>query len=117
MPIFSYKALCGIVFLWFLLMSAPAPAEEAEDLAPLPELPSLPERSDAIEPEIKIIQKGEDLVEEYRINGKLYQIKVIPRVGLPYYLVDADGDGEFERRFEGPVDSGMLIPSWVLFRW
>ncbi|QBQ54343.1 DUF2782 domain-containing protein [Nitrosococcus wardiae] len=111
------KVLIYTHFLWLLLVSTPVLTEEPEDLLPLPDLPSLPEQSEVIEPEIRIIQKGEDLVEEYRLNGKLYQIKVTPRIGPPYYLVDADGDGDFDKRFEGPVDSGMLIPSWVLFRW
>ena len=102
----------------FLLLSEPVLATERDDLIPSPEPPPpLPELSETIEPEIRIVPGEEELVEEYRISGKLYQLKVIPRVGPPYYLVDMDGDGEFERRFEEPVHSNMLIPSWVLFRW
>jgi hypothetical protein len=103
---------------FLLLLPGPGLAAERDDLIPSPEPPPLlPELSDTIEPEIRIVPREEELVEEYRINGKLYQLKVIPRVGPPYYLVDMDGDGEFERRFEGPVHSNMLIPSWVLLRW
>lgn len=112
-----YKLLTFMVF-GCLLLFHPVLAEEPDDLIPAPEPPPLlPELSETIEPEIRIVPRGEELVEEYRINGKLYQLKVIPKVGPPYYLIDIDGDGEFERRFEGPVNSSMLIPSWVLLRW
>jgi len=113
---YRLPVIIGLGFLPFLL--APVLAEEPEDLIPVPDSPPpLPKLSETIEPEIRIVPRGEELVEEYRINGKLYQLKVIPSVGPPYYLVDIDGDGEFEKRFEGPVNSSMLIPSWVLLRW
>lgn len=117
MPISYHKPLICSVFGFLLLLSALSLAEEPKELAPVPGPPPLPEQSEVIEPDIKIIQRGEDLVEEYRINGRLYQIKVTPRIGPAYYLVDIDGDGYFESHFEGPVDSDMLIPSWILFRW
>jgi hypothetical protein len=117
MSIFYYQPFLYLGFGLLLLVSNPALTEEREDVVPVPNPPPLPEQSDAIEPEIKIIQKKEVMIEEYRLNGKLYQIKVIPKIGFPYYLVDIDGDGSFESHFEGPVGSDMLIPSWVLFRW
>ncbi|KFI23594.1 DUF2782 domain-containing protein [Nitrosococcus oceani] len=117
MSVLYFRVLIYLNFLWLLLMSAPTLSEEPEDLIPLPDLPSLPGQPDTMEPEIKIIQQGDKLIEEYRLNGKLYQIKVTPSIGPPYFLVDADGNGDFESRFEGPVNSDMLIPSWVIFRW
>lgn len=49
---------------------------------------------------------------EYRVNGQLTEIKVVPEAGKPYYLVPADGGGWIrEDRSE------MLVPSWVLFKW
>lgn len=65
------------------------------------------------EPEITIRQEADRTIEEYRINGQLYAIKVIPKVGEPYYLVDSEGDGELNQRERGR----LLIPSWVLFKW
>ncbi|SFX78411.1 DUF2782 domain-containing protein [Marinospirillum alkaliphilum] len=65
------------------------------------------------EPEITIRQEGDKTIEEYRINGRLYAIKVIPARGEPYYLVDSEGDGELDRQERGR----LLIPSWILFRW
>ena len=43
-------------------------------------------------------------------------IKVNPAKGVSYYLVDTDGDGNLETRYND-LQSGMLIPAWVLLRW
>lgn len=60
-----------------------------------------------------VIRPGDDEVfYEYRVNGQLMEIKVVPEVGREYYLVPADGGGWIRE-----ADSGMLVPSWILFRW
>lgn len=60
-----------------------------------------------------VIRPGEDKVfYEYRVNGELREIKVVPEVGPEYYLVPAEGGGWIR---EGETD--LLVPSWVLFRW
>lgn len=60
-----------------------------------------------------VIRPGEDVVYyEYRVNGEIREIKVVPNAGPSYYLVPAEGGGWIR---EG--DSRLLIPSWVLFRW
>lgn len=68
------------------------------------------------EPEVTIIQRGQERIEEYRVNNQIYMIKVIPSKGYPYYLVDSDGDGSFETR-RNSLDSRVVIPQWVLFKW
>ena len=65
------------------------------------------------EPDVTIRQEGDKTVQEYRINGFLYAIKVTPRGGKPYFLVRADGDSNFIRS-DSP---DMLIPQWEIFRW
>jgi hypothetical protein len=67
-------------------------------------------------PEITITERGETTIEEYRINGQLYMIKIVPKKGVPYYLVDSNGDGLMSRRFND-LSPGFLIPSWVILRW
>lgn len=68
-------------------------------------------------PEVTIRQRGDrGSVEEYRAGGVLYMIKVVPAKGVPYYLVDTDGDGSLETRYS-ELEDGMLIPAWVLLRW
>ncbi len=63
------------------------------------------------EPQVKI-QTEEMKVQEYRVNGKLYMIKITPKHGAPYYLVDDRGDGKFARQ-EG-LDSGLRVPRWTI---
>lgn len=65
------------------------------------------------EPEITITHDGDNTYYEYTINGQLKEIKVVPRVGAPYYLVPAEGSQKFIRVEE----SQLLIPKWVIFRW
>ncbi|MGK9067031.1 DUF2782 domain-containing protein [Stutzerimonas chloritidismutans] len=65
------------------------------------------------EPDVTIRQEGERTVEEYRVNGFLYAVKVIPKTGKPYFLVRADGDSNFIRS-DRP---DMLIPAWEIFSW
>lgn len=68
------------------------------------------------EPEITISTTDDRTVHEYRINGHLYLIKVVPIVGKPYFLIDPDGNGLSQRR---GIDLGppSLPPTWVLFEW
>ncbi len=55
-------------------------------------------------------------MEEYRIHNQLYMIKVTPKIGKPYYLVDSDGDGKLDKR-RNELDSKILIPSWIVLKW
>ncbi|CAK0757945.1 conserved exported hypothetical protein [Gammaproteobacteria bacterium] len=84
------------------------PGETTELNTPPPE--GLPE------PEVTIVKRGEDRVEEYRMGGRLYMIKVTPPVGPSYYLVDTDGDGNLDTRRDS-LEPNLVIPMWVLFQW
>ena len=95
-------------------------AEEAgqtglEDLPAPPDLPDPVESGEVIEPEVTIIQRDDATIEEYRINGQLYMVKVTPVVGPPYYLVDNDGNGSMETRSN--IYRDVTVPQWVLFTW
>ena len=68
------------------------------------------------EPNVTIIQKGQERVEEYRINNRIYMLKITPAKGYPYYLVDSNGDGNFDTR-RPRLTSKFVIPQWVLLRW
>ncbi|HFD33177.1 MAG TPA: DUF2782 domain-containing protein [Gammaproteobacteria bacterium] len=67
-------------------------------------------------PDVRILTDKHATIEEYRANGKVYMIKITPKKGPPYYLVDADGDGELETR-RNDILPNLLIPSWVIFSW
>lgn len=66
------------------------------------------------EPDVTIREEGDRTVEEYRVNGFLYAIKVIPKNGAPYYLVAVDDEGNYMRSDQ---PDGMRIPSWKIFEW
>lgn len=89
-----------------------------EPAPPEPEPPEIPPPlvdGEAIEPEVTIIKRDEGTISEYRINGQLYMVKVQPAVGPAYYLVDRDGDGEFDSRSTDPEK--ISVPQWILLRW
>lgn len=90
------------------------------DLLPLPlQSTNLPvddhAQDTALDQGITITKPTEQTVEEYRVGGKLYMIKITPKVGLPYYLVDDRGDGTFSHYQNlGP---GSLPPRWIIHRF
>lgn len=89
---------------------------ELEDLNDAPPPPSIIDSGETLEPEITIISQEEKTIEEYRLNGKLYMVKVTPAVGPSYYLIDRDGDGDLETNRDG-IDENFAVPQWVLFSW
>jgi Protein of unknown function (DUF2782) len=97
-----------------LLLCSFAAAEEPVSLPPPPP-PGLGDQED-IEPEVRIIKGEDQTIEEYRVNGQLYMIKVTPKNAPTYYLVDSDGDGSLESS-PSEIEPRLMIPSWVLFRW
>ncbi len=89
------------------------------ETAPVPDPPELPptvESGVPLEPDVTIVRRGQDVVEEYRIKGRLYMVKVKPRVGPSYYMLDSDGDGNMDVR-RSDLERDMQIPQWVLFSW
>ena len=92
---------------------AAAPATPREE-PPLPEKilpPPSPESAPAVQ--IRTLDNG-DTVEEYRQNGRLYEVRVRPRDGVPYTLLATNGDGRLDRRDgDGPVAPVY----YTLYRW
>lgn len=66
------------------------------------------------EPEVTIIQQDNTTIEEYRINGFLYAVRIVPEKGKPYYLVRAEGQGE---DFYHSAKPKLRIPSWEIYTW
>ena len=106
MRILPLLLLCGL--------SAAASAEQQPPAKPEPPPPMLAAGPDAEigEPEVTITRQTGQTIEEYRIGGKLYMIKITPETGAPYYLVDDQGDGKFSR--QESLDSGLRPPRWVI---
>lgn len=107
-----------LAILAFTLPVMAFAADRPANLEPLPEPPPPPpgvETDPADEPQITIIKKGADTIEEYRIHGELYMMKVTPSHGVPYYLMKEDQEGGWSR-FDGP-NPPLVVPKWVIFRF
>ncbi len=104
----------------FLAAALPVAAQQAKPpaLQPLPAPPPPPpgyEPDPAQEPQVSVTIRPTETIEEYRLNGRLYMVKVTPRNGKPYYLVDNIGNGKFARYDD--YDTGLRPPAWVLFNF
>ena len=101
--------------LALLGIALPLAAQQPPKLEPLPEPPPPPPGlvpDPALEPQVTITTRGADKVEEYRVNGRLYAVKVTPLHGVPYFLLDEEGNGVMSRR--DALDSGLRVPQWVI---
>ena len=97
-------------------------AQIAPPPPPPPAGPDVPPRAsppfsaDAdLEPQVTIIRREAETLEEVRIGGELKFIKVTPSHGKPYYLIP-DGNGHTYVRRES-LDTSLKVPMWVLFSW
>jgi len=91
----------------------PKPAERK--LQPIPEPPPPPpglELDPSLEPQVTIQRRGTETREEFRIRGRLYMVKITPAHGVPYYLIDENGRGDFTR--QDSYDTGTRVPMWVI---
>ena len=55
-----------------------------------------------------------DVVTEYRVNGALSMVRISPKQGPVYYLVDADHDGRLDRTAHGSRDTPVYFK---LYEW
>jgi hypothetical protein len=94
---------------FLLALPAASKAQDAVEDIP-PEYRLAPGKGD---PEVTIIQKPHMTITEYRSGGRVYMIRVEPDVGPPYYLIDRNGDGEWDDRM-GP---DITVPQWTIFEW
>ncbi len=109
----------NIYIISLILVSNFVIADENQGVAAVPEPPELPmpvQSGETLEPDITIIRKGKKTIQEFRRNGVLYMVKIVPKVGPAYYLIDADGDGNIDVR-GNDLDSGTKINQWKLFEW
>lgn len=108
------------LLLFAVCVALPALAQDKRppNLEPIPEPPPPPsgaEPDTSLVPEITITKRGEDRVEEYRMNGKLYMMKITPPNGRSYYLIDRTGAGAMTRA--DVIEPGLSVPLWVIKRF
>jgi len=61
-------------------------------------------------PDVVIIAGKDKVVYEFRQNGELRMVRVVPKWGKPYYLVPRDGT----KGFGNLQRADMLVPQWVI---
>jgi len=90
----------------------PLPDATPAAVAPPPLPPDLAIDPD-LEPQITIIRREDNVVEEVRVHGELRFVKITPNHGRPYYLIpDASGHAFIRRDTH---DIALKVPMWVLF--
>lgn len=113
----SIGVVCKTVLLTLALtifeVSAGAIPNNLQPLEDIPP-PAIGPEGDVDEPEITIIKKGNDTVEEYRIGGELYMIKITPAHGKPYFMHKEDKGGDWIN--DGPSPP-LSVPKWTIFRF
>ena len=61
-------------------------------------------------PDVVIIQGEDRVVYEFRQNGQLRMVRIVPKWGKPYYLVPRDDT----KGFGDLVRADMLLPQWII---
>ena len=79
--------------------------------APPPDVATDPE----LEPQITILQREDNVIEEVRVRGELQYIRVTPRHGKPYFLIPDTSGTAFIRR--DSLDIRTRPAMWMLFSW
>ncbi len=110
-------------FQWLALLCASLATSVLADevpatAVPVPNPPPIPapiQSGEELEPQVTIIETTQGKVEEYRVRGRLYMVKVSPVVGPPYYFFDTNGDGQLDARGNDPRN--ISINQWLLFSW
>jgi hypothetical protein len=108
----SFAACAFALALTAAAQQAPPPPK----LEPLPEAPPPPPEianDPDLKPQVTVVHKDKETVEEYRVNGRLTMMKVTPTTGKPYYLMPDGVDGAMIRR--DSLDTNLKVPMWLLF--
>ncbi len=85
-------------------------------LPDLPEPPPIAKHYKRTKPVLKTEKKPAAVrargnYEEFRYMGRVYMIKITPKKGKSYYLIDEEGKGDFKR---SDLEPSINPPSWIL---
>lgn len=104
--------------LALLLLALPLAlaAQQPPKLEPLPEPPPPPVGiSDEPDAPGITLQRGEDQIEEFEVDGQK-MIRVTQPNGLVYYLIEArPGDGPWAGASN--TDNRIRVPQWRILQW
>jgi len=119
-PTLWAQLLCVVVLSWVpgaSAQSAEAPPEQPTEQPTEQALDGV-EQLDGIQrslngPDVVITAGKQRTVYEYRQNGQLRLVKIVPRLGRPYYLVPADQT----RGFGDLNQANTLLPQWTIIEF
>ena len=99
-----------------ILVTCAGPVLSAgEQSIPAPPAPPQLESGEPLEPEVTIRRTQRETIYEYRRNGVLFMVRVLPRFGPAYHFVDINGDGELDYRPGEPIQHN--VNQWLLWQW
>lgn len=112
--------------LTVMLLSAALAAEAQSQARPLPPgsrlleepppIPAAEQDSAGLQPQVTTRREEDKEIAEYRVNGKLYMIRVTPKNGRPYTMIDHKGDGTFAKQ-DNTLTPSLVVPQWVLLEF
>lgn len=105
------STLMPALLLAAVTASAQTPPPPKVDTTPPP--PPAFSGDPELEPQVTIIRRENDVVEEVRVRGELRYVRVTPRTGRPYYLLPDQNGNTYIRR--DSLDPTLKVPMWVLF--
>ena len=120
-----WKSMTPVIFAVFLLFAWGTLLAQ-DDLEKPPEIPNavveeepLPPKvqGEQLEPTVTIREEEDRRIEEYRMNGRIYMIKVTPEKGVPYYYIDTDGDGQLELDMDQQALNPVQPVHWKIKEW
>ncbi|MCG5540799.1 MULTISPECIES: DUF2782 domain-containing protein [unclassified Halorhodospira] len=111
----------GGLVLAGMLVAATAGGFEADEritVTPPPPPEGLIRDEPDLEPTVTIVERDWAVIEEYRIAGQIYAVRIQPAVGPPYLLYDTTGDGVLDGSGgeHDPLEPPRT-PLWRLFSW
>ncbi len=119
MIISKYAALMGsLVGLFLGLVVPPVSAEDSKsnDFNDIPPKVINPEHQ--LSPQVTIRNDERGIVEEYRRDGVLFMVMIIPTSGAPYYLFDDNNDGIVDMKLDGlEVEPNFRPTRWRVKTW
>jgi hypothetical protein len=97
----SIRSIRSPIFLFWFALTSSIITTRADEPAPIREQ------------DVQIVAGEDRTVYEFRQNGILTAIKVVPKKGRPYYMVPVD-DGQTAPMLE---HAKRLYPQWILLEW